>query len=270
MRIACFQGPEAVDTPAGNLTRLRRIAAEAKAGGADLLVCPEMFLTGYALGRDEVARLAEPLDGKSVGEASRVAVDSDIALVFGLPERAGGKVFNSAVAIGADGTLLASYRKTHLFGEVDREQFSGGDAEPKIFAIGGLKAALLICYDLEFPESVRALALAGAELVIVPTALMQPFDVVAKTIVLARAYENQLFVAYANRCGKEEAFDYCGLSCVVGPDGVDLARARRGEETIFADVDPAELARSRRLNPYLTDRRPELYGRLAASPESPT
>ena len=73
--------------------------------------------------------------------------------------------------------------------------------EPEIFEIGGLKAALLICYDVEFPESVRALALAGAELVIVPTALMQPFDVVAKTIVPARAYENQLFVAYANRCG---------------------------------------------------------------------
>ena len=123
---------------------------------------------------------------------------------------------------------------------------------------------------MEFPESVRTLALAGAELVLVPTALMLPFDVVAKTIVPARAYENQFFVAYANRCGTEAAFDYCGLSCVVGPDGADLARAGRGEELIFADLDKAMLSRSRTLNPYLKDRRPELYGRLAASMENST
>jgi predicted amidohydrolase len=270
MRIACFQGPEAADVPAGNLARLRRVAAEAKAGGAELLVCPEMFLTGYALGKAEVARLAGPLDDASMTEARKIASEVGIALVFGMPERAGGAVFNSAVAIGADGSLLAGYRKTHLFGAVDREQFSAGGAEPQIFEVGDLKAALLICYDVEFPESVRALALAGAELVLVPTALMMPFDVVAKTIVPARAYENQLFIAYANRCGREAEFDYCGLSCVVGPDGVDLARAGRGEELIFADIDSAALERSRLLNPYLKDRRPELYGRVAASTESPT
>jgi predicted amidohydrolase len=270
MRIACFQGPEAADTPAGNLGRLRRVAGEAKAGGAELLVCPEMFLTGYALGREEVARLAEPLDGRSVTEAREIAVEAGIAIAFGMPERAGGGVFNSVVAIGADGALLAGYRKTHLFGEVDRAQFSAGQAEPEIFEVGGLKAALLICYDVEFPEAMRALALKGAELAIVPTALMLPFDVVAKTIVPARAYENQLFVVYANRCGTEAAFDYCGLSCVIGPDSADLARAGRGEELIFADVDKAVLERSRQLNPYLKDRRPELYGRLAANTESPT
>lgn len=270
MRIACFQGPDAADTPAGNLVRLRRVAARAQAGGARLLICPEMFLTGYALGREEVARLAEPLDGKSVEEARKIAAEVGIALVFGMPERAGGKVFNSAVAIGADGSLLDAYRKTHLFGEVDRDQFSPGDATPRVFDVGGLKAGLLICYDVEFPEAVRALALQGADLVVVPTAVMQPFDVVPRTVVPARAYENQLFVAYADRCGKEADFDYCGLSCVVGPDGVDRARAGRGEELILADIDKAALVRSRKLNPYLKDRRPELYGRVAASPESPS
>lgn len=264
MRIACFQGPKAADAPAGNLERLRGLAAEAKAGGADLLVCPEMFLTGYALGKAEVARLAEPLDGPSVTEARRIASATGVALVFGMPERAGGQVFNAAVAIGADGSLLAAYRKTHLFGDVDRTQFSAGDAQPTVFEVGGLKAALLICYDVEFPEAVRSLALAGVDLVVVPTAVMQPFDAIARTVVPARAYENQLFIAYANRCGSEADFDYCGLACVVGPDGVDIARAGRGEEMIFADLDKAALARSRKLNPYLKDRRPELYSRLAA------
>jgi predicted amidohydrolase len=270
MRIACFQGPKSADTPSGNLARLRRAAAEAKAGGGALLVCPEMFLTGYALGKSEVARLAEPLDGLSVDEARKIAADIGIALVFGMPERSGDHVFNSAVAIGADGSLLAGYRKTHLFGDVDREQFSAGRAEPDTFDVGGVKIGLLICYDVEFPEAVRALALQGVELVLVPTAVMQPFDVVPRIIVPARAYENQLFIAYADRCGKEADFDYCGLSCVVGPDGVDLARAGRGEELIFADIDKTALARSRKLNPYLKDRRPELYGRVAATPESPT
>ncbi len=265
MRIACFQGPEDADTKAGNLARLRKVAGEGRDGGASLLVCPELFLTGYAIGVEAVASLAEPLDGAAITEAGRIAADTGIGLAFGFPERAtDGRIFNTAVVIGADGTVLGSYRKTHLFGDVDREQFAPGDTEPPIVDIGELRVGMLICYDVEFPENVRGLALRGADMVIVPTALMRPFDVVARTLVPARAYENQLFLAYVDRCGREGGFDYCGLSCVVGPDGVDVARAGRGEELIFADIDPAELARSRQLNTHLQDRRPALYGGLVA------
>jgi 5-aminopentanamidase len=95
--------------------------------------------------------------------------------------------------------------------------------------------------------------------VVVPTALMQPYDVIAKTVVPARAYENQIFLAYVNRCGVEADFDYCGLSCVIAPDGQDLARAGRGQNLILADIDLAALHRSRALNTYLQDRRPEMY-----------
>ena len=95
----------------------------------------------------------------------------------------------------------------------------------------GSSQGLLICYDVEFPENVRALALGGADFVIVPTALMQPFDVVARTIVPARAYENQLFLAYVDRCGREGAFDYCGLSCVGTPRvGTRTRRPKRGTD----------------------------------------
>lgn len=265
MRIACFQGPEEADTKAGNLARLRKVAGEGRDGGATLLVCPELFLTGYAIGAEAVASLAEPFDGAAIAEAGRIAADTGIGLSFGFPERAtDGRIFNTVVVIGTDGTVLGSYRKTHLFGDVDREQFAPGDTEPPIVDIGGLRVGVLICYDVEFPENVRGLALRGADMVIVPTALMRPFDVVARTLVPARAYENQLFLAYVDRCGREDGFDYCGLSCVVGPDGVDVARAGRGEELIFADIDPAELARSRQLNTHLQDRRPALYGGLVA------
>jgi predicted amidohydrolase len=99
----------------------------------------------------------------------------------------------------------------------------------------------------------------------VPTALMHPFDAVARILVPARAVENQVFVAYANRSGREGDLHYCGQSCVVGPDGADLARAGRAEQLILADLDPARLSASRLANPYLADRRPELYGPVADS-----
>ena len=269
MRIACFQGPERPDTPQGNVALLARVAAKARSGGASLLVAPELFLTGYAIGREAVERLAEAADGPLLTAAADIARRESIALVFGFPERAGDNVYNTAIAIGADGTTLASYRKTHLFGDVDREQFADGGVAPDSFEMGGYRAGLLICYDVEFPENVRALALNGVDLVIVPTALMQPFDVVAKTVVPARAYENQVFVAYVDRCGVEPPFHYCGLSCVVGPDGTDLARAGRGEELIFADLERRMLDESRRLNTHLTDRRPELYSRLSERDGAP-
>lgn len=263
MRIACFQGPERPDTPEGNVALLARVAAKARTGGAALLVAPELFLTGYAIGKEAVERLAEPMDGLSLNAAREIARREKIALCFGFPERDGGKVFNTAVVIGFDGKVVATYRKTHLFGDVDREQFADSGTLPAVFDLGGFKCGLLICYDVEFPENVRAHALNGAELVLVPTALMMPFDIVAKTIVPARAYENQVFVAYVDRCGTEAPFDYCGLSCVVGPDGADLARAGRGEELIFADLDRRSMEESRRLNTHLADRRPELYSRLS-------
>ena len=114
-------------------------------------------------------------------------------------------------------------------------------------------------YDVEFPEVTRAHADAGTDLLLAPTGLMRPFEVVARILVPARAYESQMYLAYANRCGTEGELDYCGLSCVVGPDGADLARAGAGETLLVADVDPDVLAASRAINTHLGDRRADLY-----------
>jgi predicted amidohydrolase len=92
---------------------------------------------------------------------------------------------------------------------------------------------------------------------------MVPYGAVSERMVPVRALESQVFIAYANRCGTEGELTYCGASCVVGPDGVDLARAGTGEELLVADVDPAALHASRRANPYLADRRPDLYAALS-------
>ena len=105
----------------------------------------------------------------------------------------------------------------------------------------------------------RTYALQGVELVLVPTALMLPFDFIPEKMVPTRAFENQVFIAYANRIGTEGELTYAGLSVLAAPDGVDLARAGRGEELIMAEVDFAAAEAARAANPYLADRRPRLY-----------
>ena len=262
MRITCFQGPEKPDTPQGNLDLLARVASTARGKGAELLIVPELFLTGYAIGATEVARLAEPLGGVALTVVAGIAKANGLAIIVGFPEMSEGAVYNAAAAFDAQGQLLACYRKTHLFGDLDKGQFSACAEPPQLFDIGGFKVGMLICYDVEFPENTRALALLGADLVVVPTALMRPFDVVANILVPARAYENQVYMAYVDRCGTEADFEYCGLSCVVGPDGTDLARAGRGEELIVADIDLSALRQSRQINTHIQDRRPALYRRL--------
>lgn len=220
-----------------------------------------MFLTGYAIG-DDIARLAEPADGDSADTVAEIAERHGLAIAYGYPERDGGRVYNSVQLISAEGARLAGYRKTHLFGCFEHEHFEPGEQPVVQAEVGGLTVGLMICYDVEFPENVRAHALAGTDLLVVPTAQMHPFQFVAESLVPVRAWESQMYVAYVNRVGQEGEFDFVGLSTLAGPDGVARTRAGRGEELVFADADPAFLTASREANPYLRDRRPGLYGSL--------
>ncbi|MBA2812643.1 carbon-nitrogen hydrolase family protein [Streptomyces sp. KM273126] len=261
MRTALLQSSGRPGAVAENLQVLDEAAGRAAAAGAGLLVAPEMFLTGYAIG-DGIARLAEPADGDSADAIAQTARRHGLAVAYGYPERAGDQVFNSAQLVSADGIRLANYRKTHLYGCFERDHFTPGEQPVVQAELGGLRLGIMICYDVEFPENVRAHALAGTDLLLVPTAQMHPFRFVAESMVPVRAFENQMYVAYVNRVGREGEFDFVGLSTLAGPDGVAHARAGRGEQLLLADVDPAFLAASRRANPYLEDRRPGLYGSL--------
>ncbi|MCF3963654.1 carbon-nitrogen hydrolase family protein [Streptomyces fuscigenes] len=258
LRTALLQSSGRPGSVAANLDVLEEAAAQAAASGARLLVCPEMFLTGYAIG-DDVARLAEPADGPAAEALAATARRHGLAILYGYPERDGGRVHNSAQLIDAVGGRLANYRKTHLYGEFERERFTPGDRAVVQADLDGVRLGIMICYDVEFPENVRAHALAGTDLLLVPTAQMRPFEFVAESVVPVRAFENQLYVAYVNRTGPEGPFDFVGLSCLAGPDGTAAARAGRGEELVLGDVDPRVLAASRAANPYLGDRRPGLY-----------
>ncbi|MQY39129.1 (R)-stereoselective amidase [Streptomyces sp. RB17] len=261
MRTALLQSSGRPGSIAENLKVLDEAAGRAAAAGAALLAAPEMFLTGYAIG-DDIARLAEPADGDSADAIAELAHRHGLAIVYGYPERDGETVYNSAQLISADGTRLANYRKTHLFGCFERDHFTPGEQPVVQAELNGLTVGLMICYDVEFPENVRAHALAGTDLLVVPTAQMHPFQFVAESLVPVRAWENQMYVAYVNRVGQEGEFEFVGLSVLAGPDGVARTRAGRTEQLVFADADPAFLAASREANPYLEDRRPGLYGSL--------
>ncbi|MFI1163965.1 carbon-nitrogen hydrolase family protein [Streptomyces sp. NPDC020801] len=261
MRTALLQSSGRPGSVAENLKVLDAAAGRAAAAGAGLLVAPEMFLTGYAIG-DDIARLAEPADGRSADAIAELAARHGLAVAYGYPERDGETVFNSAQLISADGTRLANYRKTHLFGCFEHDHFTPGDRPVVQAELNGLTVGIMICYDVEFPENVRAHALAGTDLLVVPTAQMHPFQFVAESLVPVRAWENQMYVAYVNRAGQEGEFEFVGLSTLAGPDGVARTRAGRAEELVLADADPAFLAASREANPYLKDRRPGLYGSL--------
>ncbi|MFE8945464.1 carbon-nitrogen hydrolase family protein [Streptomyces sp. NPDC003233] len=261
MRTALLQSSGRPGSIAENLKVLDEAAGRAAAAGAALLAAPEMFLTGYAIG-DDIARLAEPADGDSADAIAELAHRHGLAIVYGYPERDGETVHNSAQLISADGTRLANYRKTHLFGCFERDHFTPGEQPVVQAELNGLTVGLMICYDVEFPENVRAHALAGTDLLVVPTAQMHPFQFVAESLVPVRAWESQMYVAYVNRVGQEGEFEFVGLSVLAGPDGVARTRAGRTEQLVFADADPAFLAASREANPYLKDRRPGLYGSL--------
>jgi predicted amidohydrolase len=260
-RVAAWQcAPGPLDV-AGNLRRLDAACADAAAQRVEVLVTPEMFITGYAITRAEVTRLAEDAGGPTEAAVAEIARRHGLAIVYGYPERAPGdrvgidRAYNAATMIGPDGVVRGRHRKVHRYGDVDREQFTASPERPAAFDFGSLRVGMLICYDVEFPESVRSLTLDGARLVLVPTANMVGCEEVQEVLVRARACENNCGVVYANYCGVDDAFEYNGQSMICGPRGEILAQAgTRTEELVIADI-PTESPGT-----YLRDRRPDLYG----------
>jgi predicted amidohydrolase len=259
MKLAVCQESSPAEGTAWALARMKHQASAAAEAGAGLAIFPELFLTGYNIG-DAVFSLAEPADGPSAAAVEKIARASGVSILYGYPEHSGQRIFNSARLVHPSRGAIANYRKIHLYGREEKRLFAPGE-DLVLAELDGLKVGILICYDVEFPEAVRALALAGAELIAVPTALIEPFGIVSRTLVPTRAFENQVYVAYAGMCGREGNLGYCGLSCVVGPDGQDVARAGTDPALLVADIDPFAISKGRQENTYFSDRRPELYGK---------
>lgn len=260
MRLALWQTQGFGADKEANLAALSAAARATAAAGATLLLAPECWLGGYHV---DVAVGAEPADGPSARAIVELARETGLAIAYGYAERDGEAVYNSAAVIGPDGKLLGHYRKTHLFGDFERAAYTAGDCFSQVFNLGGFSIGLLICYDVEFPEAVRATALAGADLILIPTALTPEYEAVPDIIVPARAVENQCFVAYCNHAGVENGLAYLGGSCIAAPDGRKLAAAGAGEALLIADLDPAMIGTLATIFPYRAERRPALYASSA-------
>jgi len=247
MRLAIFQSACA---GLSREERLARLDAALAANPADLVVCPELFATGYNRGA-ALAGLAEPADGRLAQAAGRIARAHGTALILGYPEAAEGGPYNAALCLGPDGAIRANHRKRlNCPNSFEEDTFATG-IRPTLFTLGQITVAVLICFEVELPETVREAARLGADLVAVPTALADRWGFVAETMIPTRAFENGIWLAYANHGGAENGLSYLGGSRIVAPDGRLAACAGPGEETILARIDSAAASAARARLPYL-------------------
>lgn len=232
---------------------------EAARQGASAVVFPELFLSGYLL-NETLPALAEPLDGPSLQRLSGLARRHRMLTVCGWPEAANGVLYNSACVIESDGGIVGRYRKTHLFGR-EPDYFAPGDQlTPFETSVG--RIGVLICYDLEFPEPARTLALKGAALLVTSTASKDPYADYQGIYARARAMENGVYAAVANTVGDLGPHHFFGRSLVVDPGGRVLAEADRQERVLFASIDLSCVPPADPSVQYLAHRRPDLYARL--------
>lgn len=257
MRIALLQASPCHDLDDG-YQRLDQALADARAAGATVLVTPEMWLGGYNIAPQTTCRNSEQFDqmAQTVGQ---IVARYRVAIVIGCAAPFAPKPQNMAVAFDEQGQIVARYAKCHLFGGIDQDRFAPGPAVSPVFELAGARVGLAICYDIEFPETARSLALNGAELILVPTANMAPYETVNRRLVPARAEENGVFVAYVNLCGAEGTVAYCGLSCLCDPNGNTLALGGDAPQLLFADIDLNDVHTTQNQRPFLKDRRDEIY-----------
>lgn len=281
VRVGTFQCEPAAGDIAANLATLRVAAGEAAAQGLDLLLLPELFLTGYNVGVDRLRTLACAADGEIIASVCLTAADCRVAIAVGYPERVGDTVYNSCCLIDAGGRVVLNYRKTHLWdptGEYEKLAFAPGDELPvcnlQLPRSGGwVRVGILICYDSEFPEPCRVLAARGAQIVLLPTGSA---DRTPTALCPARAMENHVFLVYCNLIGPVQPADsstqspapscqhFGGQSAIIAPDGTDLARADGVQTGLFAaTLDGGAYRGCVARNDYLGERRPELYGLIA-------
>ncbi|MDQ6709486.1 MAG: carbon-nitrogen hydrolase family protein [Candidatus Dormibacteraeota bacterium] len=246
---------------AANLQSIAGAMEKAASAGAQAILFPELALTGYVI-HDDIRPLAEPRTGPSLKQLGELARRHALLTICGWPETDGSdRIYNSAAVIERDGSLLAAYRKTHLW-----------DKEVDVFAAGDRLAAfdtslgrigVAICYDMEFPETARLLALDGARIVLTPTATTDPFAGYQAVYTRARAMENSIYVATANTVGEFDGRQFFGESSLVDPSGHVMQMAGRSDEILLGEIDlglPHPAVASLR---YLASRRPELYRGLA-------
>ncbi len=241
----------------------KKIIDEINSTKSDLLIFPELFLSGY-LCRDKLFDVAETLSSKMVNKVMKSAKKNGCHVLFGMPERdenIKGHIYNTAVLVTPDGDLH-HYRKMHLvnFGPFeDKRYFSEGNVI-QVFNTELGKIGIIICYDLFFPELTKAYALQGAEIVVCISASPSVTRTFFEKIMVARAIENTTFMLYSNLIGTEKNLVYWGGNAVVGPRGEVKSKGKYfTEDNVECEIDLTELEVARQFRPTLRDTRVEIF-----------
>ncbi|KRN17958.1 carbon-nitrogen family hydrolase [Limosilactobacillus fermentum] len=258
MRVAIDQLDVALARPDQNFAQVAADVKEAAKAGADVIVIPEMWNTGYAL--DQLGDLAD-LDGQRTKQIlARLARDNQINIVGGsVAIKRGKRFYNTTYVYDRTGQLVGDYDKVHLFGLMNEGEFISAGHAPNRFALDGVKAASAICYDLRFPEWLRTIFKGGSQILFLPAQWpVQRIDQ-WRILLQARAIENQCFVVAVNRVGDDAANHFGGNSMVIDPLGKVLFEAGEEQGLFYVDIDPAEALAIRGPIPVFNDRRPDLY-----------
>jgi len=261
MKVAAAQISCSLGDPKTNLLKVRDFSGRAKEAGVELIVFPEMTDTGYSM--SAIRDHASSWTSGFVPVLQEIAAKFSIAIVCGVSERDGASIYNSQVLVDQQGKIAAKYRKTHLYAVAPVEEqkcFISGDTFGS-FPLGGLCFGFSICYDLRFPEMYRKLAVEqNVGVFIVSSAWPFPRIEHFRTLVLARAIENQSYLIASNRVGKDNDLWFCGSSAIIDPRGVAVASASADrEELIHADLSEDLVVSVRDRVKSLTHRRQDLY-----------
>ena len=265
-QISCKQGNKT-----DNIKKIEKIVTKAKSQAAELVIFPELSLTGYVV-RDQIYELAETIPGPSTNILENIARKTKTHIVFGMPEvseKTHATLYNTAVLVGPKG-FIGKYRKMYLptHSVFEEKRYFRPGYQTVAFDTELGKIGLIICYDIFFPEVSRLTRLEGAQLIVCISASPAVRRMFFETLTVARAMENAAFLAYVNLVGIEDGLQFWGGSRLIGPQGKILAKAKYDEEDlVIGEVDYADIRPVEAFVPTLKDIRPELFDKLKESAE---
>jgi predicted amidohydrolase len=254
-----------------NLETIERAVTAAKTNNADIVIFPELSLTGYVV-RDQIYELAETIPGPSTTAIEKIARKTKSYIVFGMPElseKTQATIFNAAVLVGPEG-FIGKYRKMYLptHSVFEEKRYFRPGYQTAVFDTNLGKIGLIICYDIFFPEVSRLTRLEGAQLIICISASPAVRRTFFETLISARAIENTAFIAYVNLVGIEDGLQFWGGSRIAGPQGKVIAKAKYDEEDlVVGEIDYSDMRPVETFVPTLRDLRPEIFDKMKESAE---
>ena len=257
LTISLAQMDIALGQPQVNLAKVQELTAEAKRRGSDVVLFPELWSSGYDL--ENAEQHATSLNEGLFAELAALARENAIHICSSLLSVQGGRYHNTAPLFSPAGKRLGHYSKIHLFRLMEEDRYLTAGQVAPVFDLPWGKTAIAICYDLRFPELFRRYALAGARIIFLPAEWPYPRLEHWRTLLQARAIENQMFIAACNRVGESKGERFFGHSAICDPWGRLVIEAGDSEALLTACVDTALVEEVRQAIPVFADRRPELY-----------